>query len=52
MLMIANLVGFVVGVDGTRLLLVRLLGTWEGVQFMILSCGVIWLDAQLMFEYR
>jgi hypothetical protein len=52
MLMIANLVGFVVGVDGTRLLLERLLGTWDGVQFMILSCGGLWIGAQLMFEYR
>jgi hypothetical protein len=52
MLMAANLVGFVVGLDGTRFLFVKLFASWEGAQFMVFACICMWVAMQLMFEYR
>jgi hypothetical protein len=52
MMMGANLVGFVVGLDGARHVFGVLLGSAAGLRFMALACGCIWVAAQLMFEYR
>ena len=52
MLMTANLIGFVVGIDGVKFLVLRLTGTWDGALFMILAVTLIFMTTQLMFEYR
>lgn len=38
MMMGANLVGFVVGVDGVKYLVAQVVDTWEGM-FLCLVCG-------------
>ncbi|PCH42536.1 MBOAT-domain-containing protein [Wolfiporia cocos MD-104 SS10] len=52
MMMSANLVGFVIGTEGISYMLQQLLGTWEGVRFLVDACGCIFVAAQVMFEYR
>jgi len=52
MMMSANLVGFVLGADGTRYLLSQLIGTWAGVRFMAFAMACLFIGAQVMFEYR
>ncbi|KAF7332366.1 hypothetical protein MKEN_00118400 [Mycena kentingensis (nom. inval.)] len=52
MLMTGNLVGFVVGLDGTKFFLERVFGTTEGWQFLALTCVALFSAAHLMFEYR
>lgn len=52
MMMVANLVGFVIGMDGMNFFLVQLFGTWEGLRFMVLCCCCIFIGVQFMFEYR
>jgi len=52
MMMIANLVGFVVGTDGVKFLASRLSGTWDGARFMVLAAICLFMGVQLMFEYR
>ncbi|KAH7106546.1 MBOAT-domain-containing protein [Auriculariales sp. MPI-PUGE-AT-0066] len=52
MMMAANLVGFVLGVDGTKYLLSQLFGTFAGWQFLFVASAVIFVVVQLMFEYR
>lgn len=48
----ANLVGFVVGTDGTRHFFGQLFGTWEGLRFMLVALPCMFVGVQLMFEYR
>ncbi len=52
MMMTANLVGFVVGTDGTKFFLTQLFGTWEGLRFMVVCCSCMFIGVQFMFEYR
>jgi hypothetical protein len=52
MMMTANLVGFVVGIDGLEFLASRLSGTWDGARFMVLATTCVFMGVQLMFEYR
>lgn len=52
MMVAANLVGFVVGTDGTKFFFGQLFGTWEGIRFMVVCLGIIFVGIQLMFEYR
>ncbi|KAJ7068615.1 glycerol transporter [Mycena amicta] len=52
LLMVANLVGFVVGIDGTQFFLQRVFGTTEGWGFFAISAVCIFCAVQLMFEYR
>lgn len=52
MMMIANLVGFVIGTDGINFFLRLLFGTWEGVKFMVVCCSCMFVGVQVMFEYR
>ncbi|ODN97333.1 glycerol transporter [Cryptococcus wingfieldii CBS 7118] len=52
MMMAANLVGFVLGVDGTRHLLKELTSTFSGWTFLLFACGCLFVGVQAMFEYR
>ena len=52
MMMIANLVGFVVGIDGIKFLASRLFDTWDGARFMVVAAVCLFIGVQLMFEYR
>ena len=51
-MMTANLVGFVVGIDGVTFLASQLFGTWDGARFMVLAITCLFMGVQLMFEYR
>ncbi|KPV73857.1 uncharacterized protein RHOBADRAFT_2273, partial [Rhodotorula graminis WP1] len=50
LMMTANLIGFVVGVDGAKALWTVMLGGWEGASRISLAC--LFVGVQLMFEYR
>ncbi|KAB8532590.1 hypothetical protein FH972_025535 [Carpinus fangiana] len=52
MMMAANLVGFVMGVDGVRGLLEGIVGSWGGALFMLVASFVLYTGAQVMFEIR
>lgn len=52
MMMIANLVGFCLGTDGMWKLLHDLFKTFDGVRFLIISSGALFVGAQIMFEIR
>ncbi|KAF7301983.1 hypothetical protein MIND_00764400 [Mycena indigotica] len=52
MLMAANLVGFVIGLDGMKFFLERLFGTTEGWGFLAITAVCLFSAAHLMFEYR
>jgi D-alanyl-lipoteichoic acid acyltransferase DltB (MBOAT superfamily) len=52
MMMIANLVGFALGLDGLKDLLSSLTGSYSGVAYMILCCVVLFVGVQVMFEIR
>ncbi|KAJ5650583.1 Glycerol uptake protein 1 [Penicillium longicatenatum] len=52
MMMIANLVGFALGLDGLKDLLASLTGSYSGVAYMISCCAVLFVGIQVMFEIR
>ncbi|GAA5825473.1 hypothetical protein JCM5353_005315 [Sporobolomyces roseus] len=52
LMMTANLVGFVVGIDGAKGLWKKMLGTIDGRVFMGLASGCLFVAVQVMFEYR
>lgn len=52
MMLIANLVGFAVGVDGIRNLLGEMMHTAAGLRFTILCSVLLFVGVQVMFEYR
>lgn len=52
MMVIANLVGFVIGIEGTKYFLTQVFATWNGAQFLLAAYAVIFVGVQLMFEYR
>jgi D-alanyl-lipoteichoic acid acyltransferase DltB (MBOAT superfamily) len=52
MMMTANLVGFVLGLDGMKHLLTELTTTAAGWRFMAFACGCLFVAIQVMFEYR
>ncbi|BGP34625.1 glycerol transporter [Rhodotorula toruloides] len=52
LMMTANLVGFVVGVDGARELWKVMLGGWEGRIFLLFASACLFVAVQVMFEYR
>jgi D-alanyl-lipoteichoic acid acyltransferase DltB (MBOAT superfamily) len=52
LLMTANLVGFVLGVDGVRHLLTELTTSYSGWTFLVFACGCLYIAIQVMFEYR
>ncbi|PWY70954.1 MBOAT-domain-containing protein [Aspergillus heteromorphus CBS 117.55] len=52
MMMIANLVGFALGVDGLKGLLAGMLGSWAGIVYLISACCALFVGVQVMFEIR
>ncbi|KAI0791177.1 MBOAT, membrane-bound O-acyltransferase family-domain-containing protein [Abortiporus biennis] len=52
MMMIANLVGFVIGTDGISYLLDQVFSSWEGIRFLFITCVCLFVASQVMFEYR
>ncbi|GAA5946636.1 hypothetical protein JCM3765_000327 [Sporobolomyces pararoseus] len=52
LMMTANLVGFVVGIDGAKALWLKMLGTTEGRVFMGVASACLFVAVQVMFEYR
>ncbi|KAG8784269.1 glycerol transporter [Serendipita sp. 397] len=52
MLMVANLVGFVIGTEGMKYLAGQLLGSLSGLGFLVLACACLFIGVQFMLEYR
>ncbi|KAK4518315.1 Chitin synthase, class 7 [Mucor velutinosus] len=52
MMMIANLVGFAVGVDGVKEMLTKIFGTANGLSFLITVTICLFIAVQIMFEIR
>lgn len=52
MMMIANLVGFALGLDGMKDLLAGLTGSYSGIAYMVSCCVVLFVGVQVMFEIR
>ncbi|KAF2011798.1 MBOAT-domain-containing protein [Aaosphaeria arxii CBS 175.79] len=52
MLMVANLVGFALGLDGLRDLVKGILGSYSGMAFLCTACGALFTGVQVMFEWR
>ncbi|KAK7064865.1 MBOAT, membrane-bound O-acyltransferase family-domain-containing protein [Favolaschia claudopus] len=52
MLMAANLVGFVLGLDGMKFFVQQLFGTAEGLRFLAGASICLFAASHLMFEYR
>ena len=52
MMMIAHLVGFALGLDGLRNLLVSLTSSYSGIAYMVSCCAVLFVGVQVMFEIR
>ncbi|KAJ5826080.1 Glycerol uptake protein 1 [Penicillium riverlandense] len=52
MMMVANLVGFALGLDGLNDLLASLTGSYMGLAYMVSCCVVLFVGVQVMFEIR
>lgn len=52
MMMIANLVGFAVGVDGIRQMLHDMVTTADGLKYVIIASCTLFIGVQAMFEFR
>ncbi|KAL5000369.1 MBOAT, membrane-bound O-acyltransferase family-domain-containing protein [Aspergillus recurvatus] len=52
MMMIANLVGFALGLDGIKGLLSELLGSYAGLVYLVSACCALFVGVQVMFEIR
>jgi D-alanyl-lipoteichoic acid acyltransferase DltB (MBOAT superfamily) len=52
MMMIANLVGFAIGIDGLKGLLHGIIGSTAGLIFLAGACGALFVGVQVMFEVR
>lgn len=52
MMMVANLVGFAVGIDGMKGLLDGILGSLSGLAYLGLACSGLFVGVQVMFEIR
>ena len=50
--MTANLVGFVIGLDGIQFLWSQLGGTAAGRWYLVGATAVLFVGVQLMYEYR
>jgi D-alanyl-lipoteichoic acid acyltransferase DltB (MBOAT superfamily) len=50
--MTANLVGFVLGLDGMRHLLTELTTSYSGWIFLVFASACLYVAVQVMFEYR
>ncbi|OCK84877.1 glycerol uptake protein 1 [Lepidopterella palustris CBS 459.81] len=52
MMMIANLVGFALGLDGLEGLAKGIVGSYSGLVFFASACGALFVGVQVMFEVR
>lgn len=52
MMMIANLVGYAIGVDGLKGLVHGIIGSTAGVAVFAAACGCLFIGVQIMFEVR
>lgn len=52
MMMIANLVGFCVGLDGIKQMLYDMVATADGLKYVIASSFCLFVGVQAMFEFR
>lgn len=52
MMMIANLVGFALGLDGLKDLLAGITGSYSGLAYVVSCCVVLFVGVQVMFEVR
>ncbi|OBZ89349.1 Glycerol uptake protein 1 [Choanephora cucurbitarum] len=52
MMMVANLVGFAVGVDGMKEMLSKIFGTVSGLSFLLSVSICLFIAVQIMFEIR
>jgi D-alanyl-lipoteichoic acid acyltransferase DltB (MBOAT superfamily) len=52
MMIIANLVGFALGLDGLKDLLSSLTGSYSGLAYMVSCCVILFVGVQVMFEVR
>ncbi|ODM15091.1 hypothetical protein SI65_09587 [Aspergillus cristatus] len=52
MMMVANLVGFAVGIDGMKGLLEGIMGSYSGLVYLVAACGALFVGVQVMFEIR
>ncbi|KAE8322394.1 MBOAT, membrane-bound O-acyltransferase family-domain-containing protein [Aspergillus sergii] len=52
MMMIANLVGFALGLDGIQGLLSEMLGSYSGLVYLATACAALFVGVQVMFEIR
>lgn len=52
MMMLANLVGFAIGIGGLKGLLDGIFGSSSGLIFFAFACGCLYVGSQVMFEIR
>ncbi|TDL25763.1 MBOAT-domain-containing protein [Rickenella mellea] len=52
MMMVANLIGFVIGIEGATYMLKQMLGSFEGIRFLFTASVCMFIAIQVMFEYR
>lgn len=52
MMITANTIGFVLGVDNTLAFLKEVFGTWRGLGFVLQASIGLFAAVQVMFEYR
>jgi len=52
MMISANLVGFAVGADGLRSILLGIFRDYAGLIFLVSACGALFVGVQVMFEIR
>jgi len=52
LLMVANLVGFALGLDGLKDLINGIMGSYSGLAFFWGACGALFVGVQVMFELR
>ena len=52
MMMVANLVGFALGLDGLEGLAKGIVRSYSGLAFLASACGALFVGVQVMFEVR
>lgn len=52
MMMVANLVGFALGLDGLQGLLKGIIGSYSGLVYLASACAALFVGIQVMFEIR
>ena len=52
MMMMANMVGFAVGLDGLKSIIGAIFSDWSGVTFLVTVCSALFIGVQMMFEVR